>query len=148
MGISIFKGRQLSQSNLLTCRYTVGGGMLGGFNSATIRKNNDGTVNYITESAQTHADRIVTKTYVASDEDLKMIKELFIKYNIASMSKKRLSPFQVLDGDTRTISFMFDNLETFNVSDNQDLSKEDMEKFLDITKALSELAKGEAIVEI
>ena len=64
MAISIFKGRQLSQSNLLTCRYTVGGGMLGGFNSATIRKNNDGTVNYITESAQTHADRIVTKTYV------------------------------------------------------------------------------------
>ena len=64
------------------------------------------------------------------------------------MSKKGLSPFQALDGDTASMSFMFDNGQSFRVSDNQDLSRAEMDKFNDIVKVLSGLAKGEAVVEI
>lgn len=148
MAIPIFKNREMKNSNLISCSYSVGGGMLGGISSSTIRKNSDGSINYITKNAETHQDRIVTKTYKASDEDLEIIKKLIIDYNMYSMSKKGLSPFQVLDGDTSTLSIMFDNGLSFSISDNLNLSKTEMKKMIDVAKALSTLAKGEAIVEI
>lgn len=148
MAIPIFKNRELDKSNLISCSYSIGGGMMGGFSSLTIRKNQDGSVNYISKNAKTHADRIVTKTYSASDEDLQTIKKLVIDYNMYSVSKKGLNPIQALDGDTASMSFMFDNGQSFRVSDNQDLSRAEMDKFNDIVKVLSGLAKGEAVVEI
>lgn len=148
MAIPIFKNREMKNSNLISCSYSVSGGMLGGISSSTIRKNSDGSVIYITKSAETHQDRIVTKTYKANDEDLEIIKKLIIDYNMYPMSKKGLSPFQVLDGDTSTLSIMFDNGLSFSISDNLNLSKTEMEKIIDVAKALSTLAKGEAIVEI
>ena len=143
----LLKNNKLKDSELIECRYTIGGGMLGGFSSATIKKLKDGSIKYISEHAQTHADRIVTKTYDGTIQDLDRIKELIIKYNMYGASKKGLSPFQVLDGDTRTINFYFDN-ERFSVSDNQNLSTEESKHFREIINELLGLAKGEAVVEI
>lgn len=135
-------------AQLLECRYSVGGGMLGGFSSASVRKNPDGSIVLIIQKAETHADRTVTETYDATQEDLDMIRELIISYDMYSASKKAMSPVYALDADTRTITVSFDNGERFSISSTQDLSRKDMEHFNDIVSRLNSLASGDPIVEI
>lgn len=143
-----FKNQTLKNTNLVYCQYSVGGGMLGGFSSSTLEKKKDGTVQYVTKYAETHSDRIVTKTYTATEEDLQQVQDAIIQYNMYGASKKGQSPFIVMDGDTSHLQVRFDNGESFSVSSDQNLSTTEAEHFRAIKQLLSSFAKGEPLVEI
>lgn len=144
----LFANQQLKNTKLRDCTYSCGGGMLGGHSSATIRRMEDGSVKYITKYAAAHYERIVTNTYEAKEEDLERIKNMSIDYKMLQASKKGLSPIQVLDGDTCTVSFWFEDGTSFSVSDTQNLSSTEMKHMNEIAKTLSEFAVGEPVTEI
>lgn len=143
----IFKNNSLKKQELNSVRYTVGGGMLGGLSRSSLEKQKDGSIKYITEYAETHSDRIVTRIYNASIHDLNNIKDLIIKYNLYRASKKPLSKIQVLDGDTSTLTVSFDD-EYFSVSDTQAISTNDFKHIQEIVQLMASCAKGEYIEEI
>lgn len=147
MTVSFLNKQKTIESGLVYCSYTVGGGMLGGYSSSTLKYEGD---EYIYESryAKTHNDRMVTKTYKAEKQDLEKISELIREYDLFAASKKGPSPFQVLDGDNTTASFRFADRKYFSVSDTQALSARDKEGMQKIYSALTECARGEAVVEI
>ena len=84
----LFANQQLKNTKLRDCTYSCGGGMLGGYSSATIRRMEDGSVKYITKHAAAHYERIVTNTYEAKEEDLERIKNMSIDYKMLQASKK------------------------------------------------------------
>ena len=147
MGIPYFKNQNLKQTNLTSCRVSCGGGMLGGYSSQTLKKEGNKVV-YVTENKAVHNERLVTKAYLAKEEDLELIKDLVIRYDLYRASKKGQSPIQALDAETCTVSFSFEDGTYFSVSDTQDLSRKEMEHTREITNTLANFAVGEPTVEI
>ena len=140
--ISVLERVRVKNDDLNYCSVSTGGGMLGGYSHATLRTKKDGSVVYEVCKKETHADREVKTVYSASPEAFAHIKELVIKYNLYSASKRRYSDMYVLDGDTTRISFSGKN-SSFDVSDTQDLNAKMRTGFREVERYLSTLAVGE-----
>ena len=67
-----------------------------------------------------------------------------LSHNLYGASKRRLGPFQVLDGDTTSITFDFAS-DDFRVSEEQMLSDNMRSGFLAVIAYLNSLAVGEGV---
>ena len=143
-----FGSNKFKDDELISCGFSTGGGMQGGFSSVYIRKDKDGNVTLETKYASNHAERIETKTYTSSQEDLEMIKNLIINYNMYKASKKKMSPYIAYDADTSNLSVSFSGGDYFNISSEQLLSQDESEHLYEIRDTLYSLAKGDPVIEI
>lgn len=141
----LWNRNRFHNETLESCRVSTGGGMLGGFSSASLRTLRDGSVVYEVSGKETHADREVTTTYPASSEALAEIKRLVQTYNLYGASKRPYSKMIALDADTTTIAFSFES-DSFSVSENQVLSPKMREGFRAVERYLGTLAVGEGTV--
>ena len=145
---NVFGNNKFKDDELISCGYSNGGGMQGGFSSVYIRKNNEGKITLETKEAATHSDRIVTKTYSKKKKNLNMIKDLIINYNMYKASKKKMSPYIAYDADTSNLSVSFSGGDYFNISSEQLLSEDESKHLYEIRDTLYSLAKGEAVIEV
>ena len=148
MLLPMIKNQSLKNEELISISTSTSGGMLGGLDSAELKLEKDGSVKYITRHAHTHADRIVTKTYEASKEDLEEMKELIIKNNLYKISKNGQSPYFAYDADTTSIRAYFSSGESIYAHSDLKMSKNEAENFYEIVSHFSKFAKGEPIIEI
>ena len=147
MIFSLFGSLKYKNSDLVYCRYSRGGGMLGGYTNVTLKKEKNGNTVLTVETKQYHYTREVTTTYDVSPDAFDELKKLIFEYDMYGASKAKMSPFQVLDGDTTSISFDFDKGD-FRVSDTQALSKKQAEGMREIYRYLVSLKKGEGVTTV
>lgn len=140
-------GLKFKNDELRSCSVSTGGGMLGGYSYVTLKKDENGGAVLEIRRKETHADREVTSVYQVDPEAFEKVKEMAIQYDLYAASKRRYSKFQVLDGDTTSVSFSFSN-GSFRISDNQVLSKKMSTGFREVIHYLSSLAEGEGVTTV
>ena len=142
MIIPAVSGLKYKNDELEKCSVSTGGGMLGGYISYTLQKNDDGSVTLSVKYKETHADRERTDVYEASEEDLLEAKRLADEYHLCAASARRYSRMRVLDGDTTTLSFDYSKGD-FSISSEQVLSAKMRKGFDEVRSLLWSLAIGE-----
>ena len=138
---------KLKKQELRSCSTSTGGGMLGGYKNADLRRDKEGNVVLTITEKATHADREVTTVYPASPEAFDKIRELVDSCKLYAASKRPYSKFQVLDGDTTSVSFSYEN-DSFRISDNQELSQKMAKGFREVRDYLYSLAQGEGVTTV
>ena len=127
---------------LESCRVSTGGGMLGGHSEYCLKTGEEGDVILEVSFKETHADRMRTDVYKASEKDLQHIHAIVNERDLFAASKKRYSKMQVLDGDTTTLSFDYSG-GYFSISSEQVLSSGMRKGWSDVIEYLHSLATGE-----
>lgn len=138
----------IRNKELVSCYYRRGGDMMGSMSTIHFSRINDSKAQIVTQHANAHNERIETNTYSADPNKLQEIKDMAIRYQMYSLSKRGMSPFQVMDGATSTISFSFDDGTYFSVSDNQNISLKDIEHMQEIRDFMVSCEEGEPVTEI
>ncbi len=137
-------GLRFRNDELESCSVSTGGGMLGGYSSATLKRDPEGNAVLVVKGKETHADREVTTTYQADPAAFDKIREMVVKYDLYAASRRKLSPMQVLDGDTTHLSFDYSK-GYFSVSGEQMMNRNMRTGFNEVRNYLYSLAGGEGI---
>ncbi len=145
--LPMIEGMKYRNDELKSCSVSTGGGMLGGYSSATLRKDKDGNATLVIVTRKTHADREITTTYNIDPTELSTIAGMVNDYDLFAASKRPLNGIQVLDGDTTSLSFDYSK-GYFNISQEQDLNKKMSEGFHKVKDYLYSLANGEGVISI
>ena len=140
-------GMKLKNDELRSCSVSTGGGMLGGYSTLTLTRNENGEAILEVRSKETHADREVTTVYQVEEGAFDQLKEIAIRSDLYAASKRKYSPLQVLDGDTTTLWFSFAEA-SFSISDQQMMNKKMQQGFDDAERFLRSLAKGEGVTTL
>lgn len=133
----LFKNRELIEVS-----YSSSGDMIGSYYSANLKKIDDSSASLIIKSSPNHSTPITTTEYTLDTGGLDELKKMILEGNMIRASKAPLSPLIAYDAATCSISFRFDNGESFMVSDNQTLSKEQATCFREIKTFLYSLTEG------
>ncbi len=129
------------------CTVSTGGGMLGGYSSYSLMKDNDGNAVLETRYKETHADREKTTVYPVDASAFNELQGMLLKYNMYAASKRPRSPVVVMDGDTTTISFQTEK-GYFSISDNQILTGKMAEGWQAIISYMNSLAAGDGVTTL
>ena len=146
-GLPFFRNMKYRNDELLSCSSSYGGGMLGGYSSLYLRKDKNGKVILEVREKETHADREITRKYEPDPGALDHIGDMVSQYGLYAASKQPPSPFQVMDGDTLSVSFSFSK-GSFYVSDTQALTSKESTGLREVRKYLSSLAAGDCITTV
>ncbi len=144
MIISILGKLKFKDKKLKSCRYSIGGGMNGGYTSIKLAVDKKGRQYLETRHKDYHYSREVTTVYPVAADAFEKVKKLCFEYDMYAASKAKMSPFQVLDGDTITLSFDFEN-DGFRISDNQMLTAKHTEGIRTIRDYLINCKAGEGV---
>ena len=136
---------KFKNDELVSCSWSAGGGMLGGYRETVLKREGDGAVLTVSEK-ETHADRLVTTTYRIGPEGFGRLRDIADRAGLYRASKRPVSKLQVMDGETYTVRFSYEK-GSFSVSSNQVLSARMREGFWAVADCLSSLAAGEGTVE-
>ncbi|MBQ1324514.1 MAG: hypothetical protein IIY52_00695 [Solobacterium sp.] len=129
------------------CTVSTGGGMLGGYSSYSLKKDDDGNAVLETRYKETHADRERITVYPVDQAVFRELQGMILKYNMYAASKRPRSPVVVMDGDTTTISFQTEK-GYFSISDNQVLTGKMAEGWKAIISYMHSLAAGEGVTTL
>lgn len=133
-------------AELKSCSVSTGGGMLGGYQSVTLKKSDGSTVLIVT-GRETHADREITTTYSVDPGALDRVREIVNRYDLYGASKRPYSRYEVMDGESTTARFSYEN-GGFSVSDNQSLTRKMREGMSEVQRYLGSLAQGEGVTTV
>lgn len=137
-------GRKFRAEGLERCSYSTGGGMLGGHRSVELKKDKDGTRTVVCRERETHADRERTTVYPADEAAFARAHELMRRYDLYAASKHRMSRLMILDGDTTTVNFDYENGD-FSIRQLQRLSRKNRQGFRAVIDLLDSLLAGEGV---
>ena len=137
-------GRKFRAEGLERCSYSTGGGMLGGHRSVELKKDKDGTRTVVCRERETHADRERTTVYPADEAAFARAHELMRRYDLYAASKHRMSRLLILDGDTTTVNFDYENGD-FSIRQLQRLSRKNRQGFRAVVDLLDSLLAGEGV---
>lgn len=131
-----------------------GGGMTGGGESSTLKRQNDGSVTLVTASKEWHNSRERSTTYTLDESAFERFAEIANEYDLRAASKRKQSDLMALDAPTSTLSYdlmgedgRWDRDGSFSISDTQELTKRDSEGWRAVAQALAELAAAHEGVE-
>ena len=144
MIISILGKLKFKNEILKSCRYSVGGGMNGGYTIIYLARDKQGRQYLETRHKNYHYSREITTVYPVAADAFEQVKKRCFEYDMYAASKARMSPFEVLDGDTTTLSFDFEK-DGFRVSDNQMLTAKHKEGIKTIRNYLINCKEGEGV---
>ena len=147
MLFNIIDNHKYDNSKLIEFSISSSGDMLGSYESRCLKYENDKLI-YQTKYAKQHNDPIVTMTYNVLNGSLEDIKEIMKKGNLYGVSKKKLSPFVVLDGATTSYRFEFEPYDSFSISSNQDYNKKDASYLNELSNYLNNLVLDEGIRKV
>ena len=146
--LPIIRGMKFKNDKLLSCGYSIGGGMLGGRSEISLKTDEKtGEVTLIVKEKETHADREVTTVYKRSPEDFERVRALVNEFNLYNASKKGRSPIEVLDGDTHSVFFDYSKGD-FRVSDYQALTRKELKGMHALREYLYSLAQGDGVTTL
>ncbi|MBO4236028.1 MAG: hypothetical protein J5928_06310 [Firmicutes bacterium] len=137
-----FMNMKYKNATLEEISWGYGGGMLGGHSGIRLKDNGDGTATLITENRPTHMDRMVTVTYTVPSDTLTEVQKIMMEHRLPSASTRGMSKWQVLDGDTGSMSFYFAEKEGFYVHTEQALRRSESEGIFLIRDYLASLTEG------
>lgn len=138
---SVIAKIKFGKDTLKSCEYSVGGGMLGGYERLVLRRDGDGAV-LIHSCKETHADPENVRRYRKDANTLDRAARIALEYNLYGASKRPRSRIEVLDGETSHVEFTFSKGE-FSVSDRLVLSRHMRKGFSEFRNYLYLLADGE-----
>ena len=132
---------------LKSCSVSSGGGMLGGYSESSLSMDKEGNAVLTVRKKETHAEREVTTVYQVDPQALEEIGEMIYRYNLYGASKRPYSKFEVLDGETTTLSFRTEK-GYFSISGSQVLTGRMKEGWQAVINRLHTLAAGEGVTTV
>lgn len=120
-------------------RYSLGGGMMGGFSSRELVLNPDGSATYTTTSQAWHGDRETTRVYDVDPAAFDRARDVIVERRLVRASKRPMSDLVVYDADSWTLSFEIGG-ETFVLREFQELGRDDREGVDELLEVMSAAA--------
>lgn len=144
---SKISGLKYAHDVMDSCSVSTGGGMLGGHWSSYLRREKDGTATLTVASREYHSAREVSTVYQVDPAAFDHLAELVNEYGLYAASKRPMSEFQALDADTTRIAFSYSK-GSFDISEEQSLTKKMSEGFREVQAYLASLANGEGVTTV
>ena len=143
----LYVERTFRPEDMRSCTVSAGGGMMGGYSGMYLHREKDGTAVLEVTSREYHSAREVKTGYPMDEAVFEELCQAIRTYSLYSASRQKAHSFQVMDGETETISFSF-NDASFRISDTQRLSRKMMEGFGRVRAILNEYRIGEGITTV
>lgn len=134
-------GLKFKNKPLRSCTVSTGGGMLGGHSEIKVFRDGDGDGTLRISRAETHADPVQTSEYPVPAEVFDKLSEMAYQYALYGASTRRMSKIELLDGDTTSVSFCYDNGD-FRVRQLQRMTRRMSKGYCAVLNYMNSLSKG------
>lgn len=129
--------RDLSDT-VVSCSYSVSGGMEGGSTCITVSLNDKGEVWYNYSDTPYNGAETETVSRQVSGEVIEKIRKLCREYGVLSWGELPYSDLQLLDAPVTTITFIYGDNEHYSVNSDRELPKKGEKLFSEIYEILND----------